>query len=231
MIDRRFTAINTARDSENRMHDDEVARRYGFERGLVPGVDVFGYMCDAFEEQYGTEWRSNGWGELRLIRPFYEGEIAIVRGNESDVAACGEDGGVRATLRIGVAKGSGLTIARLPLNDPRPVASAESLAPGTVMGSYQWDLREASPRELLEAANLIFMANYVLEPWIHTASRLQWLAAPRAGQTIEVRAAIEELFVRKGQPLVRFTVVYSTDGIPLLRVDHTAIWRYSQATS
>ena len=29
-------AYNTARDSENKMHDDTVARRYGFTGGLVP---------------------------------------------------------------------------------------------------------------------------------------------------------------------------------------------------
>ncbi len=26
------------------MHDDAVARRFGFSGGLVPGVDVFAYM-------------------------------------------------------------------------------------------------------------------------------------------------------------------------------------------
>ena len=33
---RTLMAINTAPDSENRMHGDE-ARRYGFSSGLVPG--------------------------------------------------------------------------------------------------------------------------------------------------------------------------------------------------
>ena len=34
-------AHNTAVASENRMHDDAVAREYGFSGGLVPGVDVY----------------------------------------------------------------------------------------------------------------------------------------------------------------------------------------------
>ena len=36
----RVTAFNTAKQSENKMHDDTVARRFGFSGGLVPGVDV-----------------------------------------------------------------------------------------------------------------------------------------------------------------------------------------------
>ena len=37
-------AYNTAHASENKIHDSEVARRFGFAGGLVPGVDVYGYM-------------------------------------------------------------------------------------------------------------------------------------------------------------------------------------------
>ena len=41
---RELVAVNTAPDSENRMHGDEAAR-YGFSSGLVPGVDVLGYLA------------------------------------------------------------------------------------------------------------------------------------------------------------------------------------------
>ena len=40
----RVSAYNTARQSENKMHDDTVARRFGFSGGLVPGV----VRCDGF---------------------------------------------------------------------------------------------------------------------------------------------------------------------------------------
>ena len=40
----RVEAYNTAKLSENKMHDDTVARRFGFSGGLVPGVDVMAYM-------------------------------------------------------------------------------------------------------------------------------------------------------------------------------------------
>ena len=40
----RVTAYNTSKQSENKIHDDTVARRFGFSGGLVPGVDVMAYM-------------------------------------------------------------------------------------------------------------------------------------------------------------------------------------------
>ena len=41
----RLLAYNSARQSENKMHDDSVARQFGFLGGLVPGVDVYAYMA------------------------------------------------------------------------------------------------------------------------------------------------------------------------------------------
>jgi len=231
VLDRRFVAVNTAPDSENAMHANDVANRYGFRGGLVPGTDVFGYICQAFEEQYGQDWRSQGWGELRLIRPFYDGETVIVRGEPSmgdwALSAFGEDEGLRATLRLGLRNNTALplSIPAHPLPAERPAASEHSLAPGTLLGSITKVLKDATPREMLEDANRILMANFILEPWIHTASKLQWFEAPQANQTIEVRAVIEDLFARKGQSMVRYALAYLADGVPILNINHTAIWR------
>ena len=40
----RVSAYNTSKLSENKIHDDTVARKFGFSGGLVPGVDVMAYM-------------------------------------------------------------------------------------------------------------------------------------------------------------------------------------------
>src|SRR5688572_16197226 len=42
---RTISAFNTATSSENKIHDDAVASRFGFTGGLVPGVDVFAYLA------------------------------------------------------------------------------------------------------------------------------------------------------------------------------------------
>ena len=224
-----FTAINTAPDSENRMHSGDVAARYGFRGGLVPGIDVFGFLCEAFEADQGRAWRTQGWGELRLIRPFYDGETVIVRGEPSmgdwALSAEGEDGGVRATLRVGLRNTAAVALS-LPaglLPAARPAACEELLAPGTVLGSIAGTLADGSPRELLELANRILMANFVLEPWIHTASKLQWFG--QVPKSVAVRAVVEELFARKGHSMVRYAVAYLSDGEVFLNVEHTAIWK------
>ena len=43
---REVSAYNTAAASDNKIHDDCVARRFGFRGGLVPGVEkVYAYMA------------------------------------------------------------------------------------------------------------------------------------------------------------------------------------------
>lgn len=36
-------AYNVSRASENKIHDDAVARQFGFSGGLVPGAEVYAY--------------------------------------------------------------------------------------------------------------------------------------------------------------------------------------------
>ena len=50
---RRVTALNDAERSENAIHHDDVARRYGFGGGLVPGVTVYAYMSALPAEHWG----------------------------------------------------------------------------------------------------------------------------------------------------------------------------------
>ncbi len=49
-----ITAINDGTESENRMHSDDVAARYGFKGALVSGVNVFGYMTQPLVAQFGA---------------------------------------------------------------------------------------------------------------------------------------------------------------------------------
>src|ERR1700674_1613180 len=62
----RVSAYNTAHDSENKIHDDAVARRFGFGGGLVPGVDVYGYMTHLPVTRWGRAWLERGTAERRF---------------------------------------------------------------------------------------------------------------------------------------------------------------------
>ena len=69
---RTITARNPATDSENRIHADDVARRYGFRGGLVPGVTVYGYIATALAADSG--WVAHGRTEALNL-----GTVAFAR--------------------------------------------------------------------------------------------------------------------------------------------------------
>lgn len=92
-------AHNTATQSDNKIHDDEVARRFGFSGGLVPGVDVYAYLTHPPAEAWGLDWLQRGSMRGRFLTPVYEGETVTV-----DMVEHSErDGGphVRLELRNG----------------------------------------------------------------------------------------------------------------------------------
>src|SRR6201997_617510 len=80
----RVEAYNTAKLSENKMHDETVARRFGFSGGLVPGVDVMAYMMHVPIARWGRAFLERGLIEARFVKPVYDGEIADVTATESD---------------------------------------------------------------------------------------------------------------------------------------------------
>src|SRR6266404_1710764 len=82
----RVSAYNTSKHSENKMHDDTVAKRYGFSGGLVPGVDVMAYMMHLPAAKWGRAFLERGLIEARFVKPVYDGEIAEVTGLESNGA-------------------------------------------------------------------------------------------------------------------------------------------------
>src|SRR3954467_8464219 len=93
-------AYNTAKQSENKMHDDSVAQRFGFAGGLVPGVDVMAYMMHLPVRRWGRDFLERGLIEARFVKPVYDGEDAVVSGSERDgvlTIAVESRGDVRAT--------------------------------------------------------------------------------------------------------------------------------------
>src|SRR5260370_12292296 len=79
----RVSAYNTSKLSENKIHDDTVARRFGFSGGLVPGVDVMAYMMHLPVEKWGRAFLERGLIEARFVKPVYDGEIAELVGEVS----------------------------------------------------------------------------------------------------------------------------------------------------
>jgi acyl dehydratase len=94
-------AHNTATQSDNKIHDDEVARRFGFTGGLVPGVDVYAYLTHLPAAAWGLDWLERGTMQGRFLTPVYEGDRVTV-----EVTSHAErDGGPLVTLELRSSKG------------------------------------------------------------------------------------------------------------------------------
>ena len=78
------TALNTAPDSQNRIHGDELAKEYGFEGGLVPGVTISAYLVHPLIELWGKEWLDRGYANCRITSPLYDEELFEVKSNIFD---------------------------------------------------------------------------------------------------------------------------------------------------
>ncbi|MBT3332130.1 MAG: hypothetical protein HN394_11535, partial [Rhodospirillaceae bacterium] len=76
--DYQVEAYNTAKDSENKIHDDTVAKKFGFSGGLVPGVDIYAYMTHPAVARWGQDWLARGTADCRFIKPVYEGAMATI---------------------------------------------------------------------------------------------------------------------------------------------------------
>src|SRR2546423_12543890 len=64
----RVQAYNTAKLSENKMHDDTVAKRFGFSGGLVPRVGVMAYMMHLPGAEWGGAFFESGLIEGPLVK-------------------------------------------------------------------------------------------------------------------------------------------------------------------
>lgn len=74
----RVRTHNASEQSENRMHSDEVARKFGFKGALVPGVTVFAHMTRPLVERFGEVWLARSISEVSFAKPAYEGDLLTV---------------------------------------------------------------------------------------------------------------------------------------------------------
>jgi len=237
--------VNTAADSENKIHEDRVAAQYGFRGGLVPGVTVYGYLAEAARQHFGEDWLEHGAMDVRFQQPVYHGEEVEVTLREEGARAMIEIAGrATGTAWVGSAESPDASpYEECELSEPRVAASCEALVVGTVMGSLLRDLdasgsgmsaplqpvigpnRVAHPAVLLALANEILVRHVELGPWIHVASEVRKFAAVYDGDPIRVRGVVTGQYERKGHEFVVLDVAIVVNDRVAEQVRHTAIWR------
>ncbi len=107
-------AFNTATESANKIHDDTVAKNLGFRGGLVPGVDVYAYLCHIPSDEWGVDWLTRGSMTARFASPVYDGDTVMVDG----VAAA--DNAIELTLTDSNGGFCASGVAVLPTDTPAP---------------------------------------------------------------------------------------------------------------
>ena len=254
----RVRAYNTAHDSENKIHDDAVARKFGFTGALVPGVDVYAYMMHLPVARWGRAFLERGVSECKFASPVYDGEMAEVSGREEGEAIAIEvvsqdkscaTGSARLSLDASSMKD--YAAAEPPSLDDRPAASPASLAPGAILGTqlldtspeflqtYLANVRESDglylreglmhPGNVLRMANFALFRNVRMGPWIHVGSRVQNLGLARAGETLAARSRVTASYEKKGHKFVELDVLVLANDRPVAQVLHTAIYQPRQA--
>ena len=73
-----LVARNDLPNSANPIHRDDYARSLGYPGGLVAGVTLYAYACDAAVRLMGGDWLEHGYGEVRFRVPVFDGEELTV---------------------------------------------------------------------------------------------------------------------------------------------------------
>ena len=199
-------ARNAAAASENKIHHDDVARRYGFTAGLVPGVTVYAYMAHPVVEVLGRPWLEHGTMAARFVRPCYDGDEVVVEA----VATVGEPGVLEVTARRGdgdvVATGTASVPSRAPTPPPitayptaplpeeRPPATRDALATLDPLGSWEATFRvDHAPAFLDEIGEdlALFCAEGLAHPgYLLLAANSVLVANVRLGPWMHVGSAV-----------------------------------------
>ena len=235
-------AYNLSHSSENKIHDDNVARDLGFSGGLVPGVEVFAYATHVALRHFGTSFFEAGVMDCRFAKPVYDGRVAEVRGMPDGAGGIDisveSDGITCATGHAALNEGDQAPALSsdkfaLPPQD-RPAADETSLAVGrkfgicpetideTALQQYLEDVREQSdvydangivhPGQILRLCNSALKDNVLLPPWIHTGSVVRNFSPARIGEELTVQANVCDNYERKGHRLVDLDCLVVANG-------------------
>jgi acyl dehydratase len=251
----RVAAINLAKNSENRMHDDSVAKKFGFKGGLVPGVDVFAYMSHMPVAKWGRAFLERGLMDGRFLKPVYDGETATVTAEESNdgisikVESRGE---LCATATASMPSQP----EKISLNDfisvppvvTRAPVDSNSYREGMWLGippytlgkaaapDYLRDIGETDPvylrdglvhtGNLLRMLNWALMENAILGPWIHVGSTIRYLNTAGVEDVLTLRAKVTGNYERKGHKFVDLDGLIVANGTtPVAHVQHVSIYQ------
>lgn len=250
-------ARNFAEATENKIHSDEIARKYGFRGALVPGVAVYGHLTRPLVESLGEGWLERSVSDVRFLKPAYDGDRLSIQLTETR-----EGYHVQATNDAGIvlAEMTSAMPDRLPPAQDASVFDApckpservemlwDAVHPGVPFSPWHFQITDdgnrtfaeqiaddlpvyhylAHPHWLLAVANRALTREYLMPAWIHVGSEVRFRSAVRVADTLAVRAVPLEKWERKGHQFVRLYLAYAREHELTTEIFHTAIFRVAE---
>ncbi len=226
------TASNLSASSENRIHDDRVARSLGFTGALVPGVEVYAYACHSIVRHGGSAWLGRGHAVCSFKKPVYDGRRVTVAARSDKPGGLQiqveSEGVLCATVITGLADAAepppltDFAVRALP--SERPAVGEAVLADGTWLGTVELEVtperaeaylggvhepdllytthRLVHPGQILRLCNQALIENVILGVWIHVGSDIHNFSSARWSETLSVRAKVVANYDRRGHRCV-----------------------------
>ena len=248
---------NYAEESENKIHSDQIAKRYGFEGALVPGAAVFGHLTRPLVERFGERWLTHSLSNVRFIKPAYDGDTLSVTldGDEGGYHVKGINAAgtllaeMHGSIPDELPAAEDQAVFEAPAKSPaRPTMTWDTVVEGQPFAIWHFQVTDsrnriyaeqvaddfdlyrfvAHPHWLLSTANRALTRDYVMPAWIHVGSEIRFRALVRVGDTLAVRAVPLEKWERKGHQFVRLYLTYYRDDLLTTEIFHTAIFRVAE---
>ena len=248
------TARNFSTSSENRIHSDEIAKKFGFKGALVPGVAVYGHLTYLLAERFGEDWLGHSMDSVRLLKPAYHEDRLSFDLTQNDglceVRCFNEAQELLAVLTSSSPE---------TLPEPKPasifdapcktadrieitwdsVVEGQPFAPWDVTLSAELNQRYTSqvadtlpwyetfahPHLLLSIANSALTKEYVMPTWIHVGSETRHRQALKVGDEITVKAVPLEKWQKKGHEFIRLYLSFWRGETLTTDILHTAIFK------
>ena len=250
-------ARNFSTATENKIHSDEIARRYGFKGALVPGVAVFGHLTYPLVERFGEDWLRQSLSNVRFHKPAYHEDALRINVSEDD-----------AGLHVQCHNAEDVLLADLHASMPTemPAPHDSSVFDGIVKDPTRvdmvWDTVQpmqpfsewhfqvtadgnatyaeqitdplpiyrhiAHPHWQLSIANQALTREYLMPAWIHVGSEIRFRELVRVGDTLRVKAVPLEKWQRKGHEFVKLYLAYMRDDVLTTEIFHTAIFKVAE---
>ncbi|HIF75643.1 MAG TPA: hypothetical protein EYG31_07135 [Porticoccaceae bacterium] len=115
-------ALNNSQSSENKIHSDEIAEKFGFKGALVSGMNVFGYLSQPLVKHFGPDWLSHRILDVKFLKPAYQGDLVRI---DSEIIKTSQ---IQNTVVSKAFNQTGALLALLESSSPAPMPSIDNLA-------------------------------------------------------------------------------------------------------